>query len=52
MKRLWHLAICEVRTGVANSCQRIGAAIRLHNFIINSEQLPYSSLEPVDMYVN
>jgi hypothetical protein len=31
----------------------IHAAIRLHNFIMNSEQLPYSSLESVDdLYVN
>jgi hypothetical protein len=28
-------------------------AIRLHNFIMNSEQLSYSALESVDnMYVN
>jgi hypothetical protein len=31
----------------------IHAAIRLHNFIMNSEQLSYSALESVDnMYVN
>jgi len=31
----------------------IHAAIRLHNFIMNSEQLPYSALESVySMYVN
>ncbi len=31
----------------------IHAAFRLHNFIINSEQLSYSALESVDnMYVN
>jgi hypothetical protein len=31
----------------------IHAAIRIHDFIMNSEQLPYSALESVDkMYVN
>jgi hypothetical protein len=31
----------------------IHAAIRLHNFIMNSEQVSYSALESVDnMYVN
>jgi len=43
VKKLWNLAFREVRTGVE----------KLHNFIMNSEQLSYAAHESVDnLYVN